>query len=217
MPFVGLEAVTVARRGGDPVQGRGAHGSADGGHPLPGSSYAGLSGTSDGDMRKYAGLTREAIALAEESGDPALYLALSVNSYGFWCIGEYGEGVAVCDRAIELAAGDPTVGAGTTMACPYANCHGLKGWNMMLLGDLDQARKLIEQGADEAAGGHCAIRGDRPIPHVLRGACGDLGLEQDGWCPPLSVKAQKKRAAPTGDTSARRRQSPRQSSGRLSA
>jgi tetratricopeptide (TPR) repeat protein len=110
------------------------------------SSYAGLRGASDGDIREYARLTQEAIALAEESGDPALYLALSVNGYGLSCIGEYREGVAICDRAIELADGDPTVGTGITLLCPYANCHGIKAWNFIHLGELEEARKLIEEG-----------------------------------------------------------------------
>ncbi len=114
------------------------------------SSYGGLRGTSDGDLREYGRLIREAIALAEESGDSALYVALSVNSYGLTCIGAHSEAVALCDRAIELAAGDPTVGAGTTMGCPYANAHGLKGWNTMMLGDLEAARKLMEQGREIA-------------------------------------------------------------------
>jgi class 3 adenylate cyclase/tetratricopeptide (TPR) repeat protein len=110
------------------------------------SSYGGLRGTSDGDIREFARLTHEAIALAEESDDPALYLALSINSYGLSCVGEYREGVAICDRAIELADGDPTVGAGITLLCPYANCHGIKAWNLVHLGELEEARKLIEEG-----------------------------------------------------------------------
>ena len=31
------------------------------------------------------------------------------------------------DRAIELADGDPTVGAGIAVGCPYAFCHAFKG------------------------------------------------------------------------------------------
>jgi tetratricopeptide (TPR) repeat protein len=54
--------------------------------------------------------------------------------------------VAIYDRAIELADGDTTVGAGIIFACPYAFCHGAKGTSLCELGELEQARGLIEQG-----------------------------------------------------------------------
>src|SRR5207244_8531486 len=82
--------------------------------------YGLVRGVGDGNLREYAELVRQAIALAEESGDPALYMALALSSYAFSCTGEYREGVAICDRAIELADGDPTVGAGTVLGCPSA-------------------------------------------------------------------------------------------------
>ena len=53
---------------------------------------------------------------------------IAPRAYALFCIGEYREGVAICDRAIELADGDPTVGAGMTSAARYAWCHGFKGW-----------------------------------------------------------------------------------------
>jgi tetratricopeptide (TPR) repeat protein len=89
---------------------------------------------------------RQAIALAEESGDPGLYVGIAVGAYAFFCMGENREGVAICDRAIELADGDPTVGAGINIGCPYAYYHALKGLNLVSLGELEQARQLIERG-----------------------------------------------------------------------
>src|SRR5438128_4193232 len=76
------------------------------------ATYGILRGVSDGDVREYARLARQGIALAEESGDPALYVTIATATYAFYCTGEYREGVAICDRAIELADGDPTMGAG---------------------------------------------------------------------------------------------------------
>jgi adenylate cyclase len=108
--------------------------------------YAAVRGLGDGDLREYARLARQAIELAEESGDPALYLALATNAYAFFCVGEYREAMAVCDRAIELADGDPTVGAGIMAGCPYAFCHGIKGQLLGELGELEDARRLVEQG-----------------------------------------------------------------------
>src|SRR5438552_4142233 len=87
------------------------------------ATYGALSGVGTGVVREYARLARQAIALAEESGDPALYIALANYAYGPLCTGEHREAVAICDRAIELADGDPTVGAGITVGCPYAWCH----------------------------------------------------------------------------------------------
>ena len=111
-------------------------------------AYGHVKGLNEGDVREYARLVHQAVALAEESGDPALYVAVAGTAYALFCIGEYREGVAIFDRAIELADGDPTVGAGAVgaIACPYANCHALKGWNLAHLGQLEDARRLIEQG-----------------------------------------------------------------------
>jgi class 3 adenylate cyclase/tetratricopeptide (TPR) repeat protein len=109
------------------------------------ATYAAVRGV-DGDLREYARLQRQAIALAEESGDPGPYVTIATNAYAFYCAGAYREAVAICDRAIELADGDPAVGAGIIVACPYAFYHQFKGLMLGELGQLEQARKLIEQG-----------------------------------------------------------------------
>ena len=91
-------------------------------------AYGAVRGLSEGDVREYARLARQAIALAEESGDPALYVAVATVAYALYCIGEYREGVAICDRAIELADGDPTVGAGIDHRLPLrATATGSRG------------------------------------------------------------------------------------------
>jgi class 3 adenylate cyclase/tetratricopeptide (TPR) repeat protein len=110
------------------------------------ATYGVVRGVGDGDLREYARLERQAIALAEESGDPGLYVTIATNAYAFYCTGGYREAVAISDRAIELADGDPAVGAGIIVACPYAFYHQFKGWMMLELGELEQARKLIEHG-----------------------------------------------------------------------
>ena len=108
--------------------------------------YGGIRGASEGQIREFLSLTRQAIALAEESGDPALYMVTSLSAYAFFLTGEYGEGVAVLDRAIELADGDPTLGAGVAADCPLASCLIFKGGLLCDLGRLDEARDLIERG-----------------------------------------------------------------------
>jgi class 3 adenylate cyclase/tetratricopeptide (TPR) repeat protein len=110
------------------------------------TTYGLLRGVSDGDLPEYARLARQAIALAEESGNPALYVAIATGTYAFYSIGEHHECVTICDRALELANGDPSVGAGPLVACPYAFCLLLKGNSLVLLGQLDEACRLFEQG-----------------------------------------------------------------------
>jgi adenylate cyclase len=111
------------------------------------SIYSTVRGHSEGDLREYVRLAREAIALAEASGDPALYLTVSGGvTYALFCVGEYREAAAVCDRAIELADGDPSVGAGVVVGCPYAFCVMAKGVASGNLGDLVEGRRLVAQG-----------------------------------------------------------------------
>jgi class 3 adenylate cyclase/tetratricopeptide (TPR) repeat protein len=110
------------------------------------SAYGIVRGLNEGDVREYARLARQAFALAEESGDPALCVGAAPTAFGLMCTGEYREGVAIYDRAIELADGDVTVGAGVLFACPYALCHALKGLHLVELGELEEARRLLEQG-----------------------------------------------------------------------
>ncbi|TMQ57591.1 MAG: tetratricopeptide repeat protein, partial [Candidatus Eisenbacteria bacterium] len=107
------------------------------------SAYGIVRGLNEGDVREYARLARQAFALAEESGDPAICVGAAPTAYGLFCTGEYREGVSIYDRAIELADGDVTVGAGILFACPYALCHALKGIHLL---ELEEARRLLEQG-----------------------------------------------------------------------
>jgi class 3 adenylate cyclase/tetratricopeptide (TPR) repeat protein len=115
------------------------------------SNYGSIAFASRGQTREAAALIRQAAALAEESGDPALYAGVAGSSYAFFLIGEYDEAIAVCDRAIELAAGDPTVGANITTECPLAQCLMQKGGILSDLGRLDEAGELIERGGSIAA------------------------------------------------------------------
>ena len=114
------------------------------------SVYGGIRGVNDGDLREFARLAREAFALAEEANDSALYMTTALSAYALFTTGAYDEGVAVLDRAMEMADGDPTVGAGIAMACPYAYCLAFKGGFLVNLGRLQEARELIERGTNVA-------------------------------------------------------------------
>jgi class 3 adenylate cyclase/tetratricopeptide (TPR) repeat protein len=114
-------------------------------------SYGAVRGLADGDVREFAKLQREGLALAEQAGDPALYMALAPGAYAFFCAGRYREAVEVCDRAIEMAAGDETIGGGLNYVCPYAWAHGFKGLMLVTLGRLDEGARLIERSRELAA------------------------------------------------------------------
>jgi adenylate cyclase len=110
------------------------------------SVYAGIKGINDGDFRGMAEMGRNAVALAEESADPAIYITVSGTSYGMFVLGQYRDAIATVDRALELADGDPTVGAGIAVGCPYAYCLIFKGGYVANLGELDEAAELVERG-----------------------------------------------------------------------
>jgi tetratricopeptide (TPR) repeat protein len=108
--------------------------------------YGSIVGVGDGDLPAYAELGRRAVALAEESGDPMLYMAVAPCAYALFCISEFREGIAILDRAIELSGGDPTLAAGMVVGCPLAFCHVFKGGIASYLGNLDEAHSSIEVG-----------------------------------------------------------------------
>jgi tetratricopeptide (TPR) repeat protein len=97
-------------------------------------------------VREYARLQSQALALAEESRDPALYINVALAASARILLGEHRDAVAIYDRAIELAAGDATVGSGVAYVCPYAVCHAFKGFALTFLGRLAEAQQLIERG-----------------------------------------------------------------------
>ena len=112
--------------------------------------YGGIRGVNDGEPREHARLGKEAVALAEEVGDPALYLVTAISSYAMFVIGEAREGIAMLDRAIELADDDPTLAAGIAVGCPLAYCLTFKGGLISTLGKVAEARALLERGMDMA-------------------------------------------------------------------
>jgi class 3 adenylate cyclase/tetratricopeptide (TPR) repeat protein len=111
------------------------------------SVYGGIRGTTDGEPREFAALARQAFALAEEADDPALYVTVALSAYALFVVGENEEAVAVLERAIELADGDPSVGAGIAVGCPLAYCYAFKGGMLSGMGRIAEARELIARGA----------------------------------------------------------------------
>jgi adenylate cyclase len=113
--------------------------------------YASIRGSNDGDVAEYARLARQAISLAEEAEVPELYMTVALSSFAFSLVGEYAEATAVLDRALALADGDVSVGAGIALGCPYAHCLIFKGGYAVSLGRIEEGRGLIEAGMKLAA------------------------------------------------------------------
>jgi tetratricopeptide (TPR) repeat protein len=108
-------------------------------------SYGVLKGVGERDLRAWARLIRQSLALAEESGDRGLYIMSATGAHSLFYTGGLREAVAILDRAIELGAGDPTLGAGVAVGCPYAVCLVFKGLALVHLGELEEARRLLER------------------------------------------------------------------------
>jgi class 3 adenylate cyclase/tetratricopeptide (TPR) repeat protein len=111
------------------------------------AAYGAVKGLGHGELREWAELARQSIALAGESGDPALYVAAATGAtYVLQVLGEYREGIAILDRALELAHGDPAAEAGNAAAF----CHVLKGGYLMAMGELAEAHRLTQLGRELA-------------------------------------------------------------------
>ncbi|MET0926080.1 MAG: adenylate/guanylate cyclase domain-containing protein, partial [Solirubrobacterales bacterium] len=93
-----------------------------------------------------------AIGLADKSGDDSLRVALRVaGSYSFLCAGEWKELERLLDEAKEIAGGDPTVGAGLVIGCPYAWSLMARGIVRREAGDFDRAEELFKSALRIAA------------------------------------------------------------------
>ena len=98
-------------------------------------------------LREFARLARQAFALAEESGDPALYMAIAGGAYAFFLhrratARPWRSAIA---RSSWRTATPPWAPASTTSARPRGATDS-RGWSCASLGELEEARRLIEQG-----------------------------------------------------------------------
>ena len=128
-------------------------GLAGGRHPVADRRALDVRGDHRPQLRRHPRVPQDrerAFELTEESDDPSLTVALAPTAYAYSLTGEDAECIALMDRAVELAQGDPTVGAGMPFGCPYAWCHGFKGYLLAERGELEVARRLIEQGRELA-------------------------------------------------------------------
>ena len=147
-----LAAVRLAlgispRRRSDVRRGRGM--AAEAGDMARGRScssvYGGISGTIDGDTGRRAcdgkrWRSRRSPATPPStcrSARPRIRSSASAST---------GSAMRMLDRALELADGDTDVAAGIGVGCPYAYCLIFKGGALVNLGELPDARELIDRG-----------------------------------------------------------------------
>ena len=85
-----------------------------------------------GRAREGSRLASEQMALLESIGDPTLTMGLAFVAFCNWCeSGEFGEILRWSQTVIDLAAGDPTKGAGFGFGSPLAAalaCRGIARW-----------------------------------------------------------------------------------------
>jgi adenylate cyclase len=127
----------------------------------------------DGDT--WTEQAREAIELADRSGDDALRVAIrAASSYSYLCAGDWQEVDRLLDKALEVAGDDQSAGAGVIIGCPVAWSLMAKGILKRDRGELDEAMELFER-ALRMAGDHgdpeteSWTRGNQIIAHVYRG------------------------------------------------
>ncbi len=98
----------------------------------------------------------ESIALADESGDDALRMAMRPTAaYASLIAGDSDRAEQLIDEAFEIADGDHGAGAGIVIACPYAWGLMAKGAIKRDRGEFEESEELLESAlriAGEARG-----------------------------------------------------------------
>ena len=137
---------------------------------------------------EWTGAVEEAVALADQSGDEALRMAIrTAGSYSYLVAGDFGACERLIDEALGLAGEDHGAGAGIVIGCPYAWCLMAKAVIQRDGGDLEAAQKLSERaiqiasehGDPETEGW---TRGNLAVVMVYRGDLdGALALAQRNY------------------------------------
>jgi len=88
----------------------------------------------------------EAKRLADESGDRHLRVAIrAAGAYAFLCAADFERLDETADEVLELAGGDPGVGAGIIIGCPSAWALGAKAIVCRERGEFERCEQLLER------------------------------------------------------------------------
>jgi adenylate cyclase len=132
--------------------------------------------------------TDDAIALADESGDDALRVAIrTAGSYAYLASGDFDHCEELVDEALEIAGDDQSAGNGIVIGCPYAWAIMAKAMIRRDRGEFDAGEELCERAiriADEQGDPETAswTRGNLAALLALKGDLdGALGLAQRNY------------------------------------
>ena len=94
----------------------------------------------------------EAIALADESGDDALRVAIrTAGAYSYMAAGDFPHCEQLVDKALEIAGDDHSTGNGIVIGCPYAWAIMAKAVIRRDHGEFEAGEKLSEEALRIAA------------------------------------------------------------------
>jgi adenylate cyclase len=111
--------------------------------------------------------SEESIALADESGDDALRVAIrTVGSYPYLCAGDFDQSERLVDEALEIAGDDHGAGAGIVIGCPYA-------WCLMAKAVIRRDRAEFDAG-EELSGSALRIAAEQGDPETASWTRGNL-------------------------------------------
>jgi len=95
---------------------------------------------------------REAIQLADETGDASLRIAVrGAGAYAYMCAGDLETLEGTIDEMLELTGGDPTLGAGVVVDCPIAWGLNAKSVAMRERDRPEEAEALLDEALRLAA------------------------------------------------------------------
>ena len=104
-----------------------------------------------GHVEEGLGLSREGDQLAQEMGNAGLRVAIRpAIVYPLCILGRLPEARVAAQEGIELAGGDPSVGAGLAVACPYAFLIAWRSYLDGMMGDLEAARRGLGEAIELA-------------------------------------------------------------------
>ena len=113
-------------------------------------AYAGAVGVT-GRYHETLGIAQRGLRLAEEAGDRGVYLAVAcVVSHALWVLGRLSDALATVDRALAMAKGERSLGAGIGFVSPYAMAMMLRGFMLSWMGRLAEGREQLEVALKEA-------------------------------------------------------------------
>jgi len=124
---------------------------------------------------EWVAAAEEAVRLADETGDPALRIAVrSAGAYAHMCAGDLDALERTVEELLELTGGDPDLGAGIVVDCPIAWALMAKAVAARERDRPDEAEELLDQ-AQRLAGEHddpetaSWVRGSRSLLVADRG------------------------------------------------